>query len=134
MLTTRLSPPAARYQAGPLLQRFYDAVLERVRALPGVEAASVVDWVPLSGFGASIGFTVPERDGEAVARSLAELRVVDGDYFTTLRIPLVAGRVFERGDRNGAPRLSSSTNRSRALNSARQARSAVVSCSSERDW
>jgi len=103
VLTTRLSPPAARYQAGPVLQHFYDAVLERVRALPGVEAASVVDWVPLSGFGASIGFTVPERDGEAVARSLAELRVVDGDYFTTLRIPLVAGRVFERGDRNGAP-------------------------------
>jgi predicted permease len=86
------------------LQRFYDAVLERVRALPGVDAASVVDWIPLSGFGASIGFTVPERDGEsAKARNLAELRVVDGDYFTTLRIPLVAGRVFESRDRNGAP-------------------------------
>ena len=104
VLTTRLSPPAARYPAGPVLQRFYDSVLERVRSLPGVEAASVVDWVPLSGFGASIGFRLPERDGEAVtARSLAELRVVDGEYFTTLRIPLVAGRSFESRDRTGAP-------------------------------
>ena len=104
VLTTRLSPPAARYQAGPVLQRFYDAVLERVRALPGVEAASVVDWVPLSGFGASIGFTLPEGEREAAtARRLAELRVVDGDYFTTLRIPLRAGRVFESRDRNSAP-------------------------------
>jgi putative ABC transport system permease protein len=104
VLTTRLSPPAARYPAGPVLQRFYDSVLERVRALPGVESASVVDWVPLSGFGASIGFRLPERDREAATvRNLAELRVVDRDYFTTLRIPPVAGRAFESMDRDGAP-------------------------------
>jgi putative ABC transport system permease protein len=106
VVTTRLSPPAARYPAGPMLAGFYDRVLDRVRALPGVEVASVVDWLPLSGFGASIGFRVPERsDAAQSARSLAELRVVDRDYFTTLRIPLLAGRGFESRDRDGALRV-----------------------------
>ena len=56
VVTTRLSPPSARYPAGPVLAGFYDRVVERVKALPGVELASVVDWLPVSGFGASIPF------------------------------------------------------------------------------
>ena len=56
VVTTRLSAPAARYPAGPVLAGFYDRVVERVKALPGVESASVVDWLPVSGFGASAGF------------------------------------------------------------------------------
>ena len=104
VLTTRLSPPAARYPAGPVLAGFYDRVIERVRAVPGVQTVSVVDWAPLSGFGASIGFTTPERAVQAVtARDLAELRVVDRDYFTTLGIRLMAGRGFGTSDRDGAP-------------------------------
>ena len=106
VVTTRLSPPAARYPAGPVLAGFYDRVLDRVRAQPGVEGASVVDWLPLSGFAASIGFSVPERGDTAQSvHNLAELRVIDRDYFTTLRIPLVAGRGFEIRDRDGAPRV-----------------------------
>lgn len=102
LLTTRLSVPQARYPAGPVLAGFYDLAVERVKALPGVENASVVDWLPASGFGASIPFrraNVESRPGEA----LAELRVVGGDYFRTVGIPLVAGRDFDRRDTDGAP-------------------------------
>jgi putative ABC transport system permease protein len=101
-LTTRLSPPAARYPAGPVLAAFYDRVIDGVKALPGVETASVVDWLPLSGFGASIGFTLADgATGSDTARRLAELRVIGHDFFRTLRIPVVAGRPFDGRDRDG---------------------------------
>jgi putative ABC transport system permease protein len=95
--------PQARYPAGPILAGFYDRAVERVRALPGVEAASVVDWLPASGFGASVSFRMTHETGSQTGNALAELRVVGADYFGTLGIPLVAGRSFERRDVHGAP-------------------------------
>jgi predicted permease len=103
VVTTRLSVPQARYPAGPVLAGFYDRAVDRVKGLPGVESVSVVDWLPASGFGASIGF---RRAGAADPRAksaLAEMRVVGLDYFGTLGIPLVAGRSFDRRDSLGAP-------------------------------
>ena len=67
VVTTRLSPPSARYPAGPVLAGFYDRVVERVKALPGVERASVVDWLPVSGFGASIPFRLTSAGSPASA-------------------------------------------------------------------
>ena len=103
VLTTRLSVPQARYPAGPTLAGLYARVLERVKVLPGVEAASVVDWLPASGFGASVGFRTAPSAGPPAQAPLAELRVVGADYFRTLGIPLVAGRAFDRRDVDGAP-------------------------------
>ena len=103
VLTTRLSVPQARYPAGPALAGLYARVLERVKVLPGVEAASVVDWLPASGFGASVGFRMGPPAGPQAQAALAELRVVGADYFRTLGIPLVAGRSFDRRDVEGAP-------------------------------
>ena len=103
VVTTRLSVPQARYPAGPVLARFYDLAVERVKALPGVEDASVVDWLPASGFGASIPFRRTDRTAAASADALAELRVVGLDYFRTVGIPLIAGRSFDRRDVEGAP-------------------------------
>ena len=103
VITTRLSVPQARYPAGPVLAGFYDRAVERVKSLPGVEAASVVDWLPLGGFGASVPFRVTPAADPNAKSALAELRVIGMDYFTTLRIPLVAGRSFDRRDADGAP-------------------------------
>jgi putative ABC transport system permease protein len=104
LVTTRLSVPQARYPAGPVLASFYDRAVERVAAVPGVESASVIDWLPSSGFGVSVGFTVSRGTTPAVS-ALAELRVVGLDYFHTVRMPIVAGRAFDRRDADGAPRV-----------------------------
>ena len=101
VVTTRVSVPAARYPAGPVLAGLYDRVVERVGALPGVESASVVDWLPVSGFGASVSFRLADAPGATGA--LAELRVVGVDYFRTIGMPLIAGRPFDRRDVDGAP-------------------------------
>jgi len=103
VLTARMSVPQARYPAGPVLAAFYDRAVEGVRALPGVESASVVDWLPVSGFGASILFRVPRRSVPDVTPAYAELRVVGLDYFNTMGVPLVTGRAFDRRDVDGAP-------------------------------
>jgi putative ABC transport system permease protein len=105
VVTTRLSPPSARYPAGPALASFYDRVVERVRALPGVERASVVDWLPVSGFGASVGFRLPGAPAPEGQATLAELRVVGPDYFETIGVPLVAGRGFDRRDVEGGTQV-----------------------------
>ena len=103
VVTTRLSPPSARYPAGPVLAGFYDRVVERVKALPGVELASVVDWLPVSGFGASTPFRLTSATSPAGQGALAEIRVVGPDYFQTMGIRVVAGRPFDRRDVEGAP-------------------------------
>jgi predicted permease len=73
-------------------------VLERVRALPGVRAASLADWVPL-GFGTRFVSFLPEGyvpgKHEAVNAGVAN---VSPGYFSTLRIPLVSGRDFSEAD------------------------------------
>lgn len=100
VVTTRVMPPGGKYPAGPALASFYDGFLDQVRRLPDVESAALVEWIPLGGGGTTAGFTI---DDDASRRGGgAELRVVRGDYFRTLRIPLVAGREFDDRDRDGA--------------------------------
>ncbi|HEV2387781.1 MAG TPA: ABC transporter permease [Candidatus Acidoferrales bacterium] len=81
---------------------FHRQVLQNARALSGVRAACLADWVPL-GFGASgISFT-PEGyvpgPHEAITAGFAH---ISPDYFATMRIPLVRGRDFNTGDSSGS--------------------------------
>ena len=99
----RVSPPAARYPAGPVLAGFYDRLVDRVRTVPGVQTVAVADWLPATGTGQSIGFKADRADS---GRHLAEWRVVSDDYFATLAIPLLAGRSFEPRDDDAAPRVA----------------------------
>lgn len=102
VVTTRLSVPGVRYPAGPVLAGFYQRAIDRVQALPGVERASVVDWLPVSGFGASIPFHLTSTGPSDWKDALAEIRVVGPDYFRTMGVPVVAGRAFDRRDVDGA--------------------------------
>jgi len=102
--TVRLSPPAARYPAGPALAAFYDRVLAGARSQPDVDTAAVVDWLPASGAGSMIGFTIPDLPSRS--RQLAELRIVSQDYFRALSIPPLRGRMFDDRDRHGAPHVT----------------------------
>ena len=116
VVTTRLSAPSARYPAGPVLAGFYDRVVERVKALPGVERASVVDWLPVSGFGASVPFRLtlggPTRSAGDAGRDpggRAGLFPDDGHSGrrrTSVRSPRRGRRASRRRDqRKPGPRL-----------------------------
>jgi putative ABC transport system permease protein len=102
--------PAARYGPRPLKRRFFDDLLERVRALPAVERASAVSALPMSPLGVQfeLPFTIDGLDATSPSeRPRAHYRAVMGDYFSTMGIRLVAGRAFDAFDgRDEGPKVA----------------------------
>ncbi len=104
LLTIGLKLPALTYNDPARQTAFYQQLLGKVEALPGVTTAAIDDDVPFSGFRATGNFTVtgqPEpRLGE---EPIAELHCVSPDYFKTMGIPILRGRIFEPDDVLGKP-------------------------------
>ena len=80
---------------------YWDALLDEARRIPGVEAAAVSQWIPLGLTGS--GFI--DIAGRDVPNAGAVYRTVSGDFFKTLRMPLVIGRTFDGTDGAGTPRV-----------------------------
>jgi putative ABC transport system permease protein len=80
-------------------------LLERLRAIPGVQAASAAFPLPLSGAEEGIGFNIEGESPSASGRwnHLARPRCVGTDYFKTLNIQLQKGRAFRESDGIDAP-------------------------------
>lgn len=106
LLTARLALPP-RYPDNTRHVQFYEQVLQRLAALPGVTAVGATSHLPLTGYnmGSTLrveGRTPPpgEREpGAPVAR-------VNPDYFRTMGIALRSGRFFTDGDTDGAPTVA----------------------------
>jgi putative ABC transport system permease protein len=103
-LTFEVGLPSSRYPDRGAAKDFHDRLLERLRAVPGVEsAAAVANCLPLAGnmcWGETLeaeGHPTPEGEVPPVTSA----RVVTTDYFGTLGVP-VRGRVFTPGDARGA--------------------------------
>src|SRR5204862_8077905 len=76
------------------------AILDGIRAVPGVEAAAAASQVPLGGDGDRFGFHIQERPSANPANDPAVERYgVTPDYFAAMRIRLVRGRLFTAADR-----------------------------------
>jgi predicted permease len=82
---------------------YYQAVQERIRAVPGVTAVGVIRDLPLRGNGELVRPGLPGRSLPADQRPAAQLHQVSSDYFKAMGIPLEAGRVFEVTDRDSTP-------------------------------
>jgi len=101
VMTFPINLPAGRYGERQQIQ-FFQQVLERVRALPEVEAAAAASYLPLSG-GARYNFFCPEGQAcQGVGKDpIIAFRQVTPDYFRTVRTRLLAGRLFSEGDVSG---------------------------------
>jgi len=107
VLTAWVSLPERRYPEREQQVRFFDEVINRVRAVPGVESAAVVTVLPLSGSGNSWPIQIAGQPTLPVS----EQPQVQGDlvtpgYLRTMRIPIVRGRDFTDADRLGAPAVA----------------------------
>jgi putative ABC transport system permease protein len=95
ILTMHFTLPEVQYSKPAQRVAFFDELLARVRALPGVDAASLVRAVPGEGYFGDGSVTVAEhpplRQGQAL---LAIVRWADPSYFASLKIPLLRGRTF----------------------------------------
>jgi putative ABC transport system permease protein len=100
LLTMRMNLPQSKYSNHDRRLGFYDGLLERVKALPGVESAAMITFLPLTFPGGSSLFSVEGRAAPPAGEEpLAVNRSVTPDYFRTMGIPLVSGRVFDSKDR-----------------------------------
>jgi putative ABC transport system permease protein len=99
VLTFRVALPSATYPELPEITRFFERARDRLAALPGVEDVSLTTNVPLgtSPPGNNTFFLQDKPDGD-LAKMNASISFVASDYFRALRIPILAGRSFDRLD------------------------------------
>ena len=103
-LTFELSLPDLRYEKETQQITFFDQLVPRLRAIPGVQKVAAVQSLPLSGSTFVITFEIGGRPPLPPSQQPAmQIRVATPDYFDTIGIPLKRGRVFTEDDRPGAP-------------------------------
>jgi putative ABC transport system permease protein len=89
--------PEQRYQ-------FFDRLVDRARALPGVSSAGAASFLPVSGGGSIIHFNIQGRPPKTPHDfTAAGYRAVTPDYLETLKAPLLQGRLFTLADNDKAP-------------------------------
>src|SRR5215470_12326452 len=103
VLTATVELPEAQYAKPEQKVVFYQRLQERVRALPGVTQASAILPLPISGSDAFFDFQVEGRPAPAGEKPHADIRLVNLDYFSTMRIPFLAGRDFTAQDGPNSP-------------------------------
>jgi putative ABC transport system permease protein len=104
VLTMRIALPEQRYGAPEKQAAFFDDLLARTRALPGVSSAAASDQPPASEYLLGAGLylaNAPDPKPEDVPVVLKT--TVTRDYLRTLEIPLYRGRYLDERDRRGSP-------------------------------
>jgi putative ABC transport system permease protein len=109
-LTLRMTAPSTSYKDNAALESFYRQVIDKIKALPGVESVGAISHLPLSGAytSGSIGIEEPEsREGfqtfQNYAYIEADRRTISPDYFSTMGIALKSGRFLTDADNETAP-------------------------------
>ncbi len=91
--------PQTKYKDAQAQSAFFDDLLGRLAASPGVESAGAVSVLPLTGHDCWLDFKIPGRIGPPVSAAYFQ---VSPNYFHTMQIPLVAGRPFVDQDGNSS--------------------------------
>src|SRR5215204_5153308 len=103
VLTMTLVLPMAKYKEEPARAAFYNDLVQRVKAQPGVESAAFVNYLPLGGSNSSDSYLVEgEPEPAAGQEHGGRYRVATPDYFRTMQISIVRGRGFTEQDKAGA--------------------------------
>ena len=106
VLDTWIPLSAAGYDAARA-KTFQEELIQRVRALPGVEAAAYARVVPLGYIPfSSTPIAVDGYEPQPNEQPTADYNEVSPDYFATMGIPFISGREFTRADDENAPRVA----------------------------
>ena len=104
VITMFVSIPSTKFSTPQQQISFYDRVLERVRALPGVQSAGVIDALPLTGGGSHQPVQIEGRPVQAMAdQPEVDVRLISPGYVKAMHIPLLRGRDFDDSDVAGRP-------------------------------
>ena len=98
VLTLQVWLPESRYPTAQNVMAFYDRTLAGLRSLSQVRLASAVNFLPLSGWGDFVNFSIAGHPTKPANEPAAQYRVVDPQYFRTMGIPLLRGRDLDEAD------------------------------------
>ena len=101
--TMQLTLPRARYANNAARMGFYNTLIDRLGAIPGIESVGLASYLPFNGGTDSSPFELPGRSAapNEPARH-ANTEVIAGDYFRAMGIPILRGRTFTAADAEGA--------------------------------
>ncbi len=94
-----------RPEKGQALAALYTRILERANKLPGVKAASLLAYVPLSGGGWDERVRVPGKAGSPGRESNVSLNLIGPRFFDVMETRLLSGRQFTEADTAGAAKV-----------------------------
>ena len=98
LFTARIGLPATAYPKPENIISFFDQLMPRLRAIPGVESVTTTWPLPLSGSNNVSSFDIEENPAPEGQQPDSPMRIVGPDYFKTMGIPVRQGRGFEATD------------------------------------
>jgi putative ABC transport system permease protein len=99
LLTARITLPDSAYPRAENVTAFFARLLPRIRAIPGVDSASTILPLPLSGIRMITAVDFEEHPLPEEQQPDSPMRFADAEYFKTMGIPLMQGRTFAETDR-----------------------------------
>jgi predicted permease len=98
LLSLQIELRHSRYQRREQIINFYQQLMARIRALPGVQQAALIDRLPMALSMAVLRFTPEGQQPEPGKLPITQMRAVDHRFFETMQIPLRSGRPFDESD------------------------------------
>jgi putative ABC transport system permease protein len=107
VLTLRLSVPPGKFRDNEPRIQFFRQAIEHIQSTPGVQSAGMVLSLPLGGdtFNVWRGYIPEGRPATLQESGNAAFLAASPEYFRTLQIPLLAGRLFDDRDTNNSPKV-----------------------------
>jgi predicted permease len=104
VMTMTVSLAGSEHKTEPQRAAFFNELLNRVEAIPGVQSASAINHLPLGGDVWSLGFTIEGRPAPLPGETQSAVyRIVRPRYFQTMGATLITGRDFTERDADAAP-------------------------------
>lgn len=105
VLSFRIALPATRYPTPDAIVSFFRRASERLKGLPEIESAATTYSLPMSTVALAwepivVEGYVPRNAQDSI---ISNVRIISPDYFRTMRVPLIKGRLFDERDAKGAP-------------------------------
>ncbi|HJR08183.1 MAG TPA: ABC transporter permease [Pyrinomonadaceae bacterium] len=104
LLTLEYRLPRNKYVEPAAQWEFHRQLVEQLKAVPGVQSAALIRGLPLTGNSASARITLPDREPPPKGQEpQAQFNTATPDYFATMGIPFIQGRLFNDADRADTP-------------------------------
>jgi len=105
VLTMRLKPSPVKYPDARAQLAYLQQIVQRAQSLPGVQAASLIMILPLTGDSISGATAIEGRPVDVNQLVDAHKQLITNDYFRTMHLPLIQGRYFDERDSADSARV-----------------------------